>query len=71
MIDCFCSGYQEALQKEAFEALQLQKDTKHQRLTNQIDLIEQELAQLSLIEVEQRHLRSTTRAVRKWLADSD
>ena len=45
------------MQKEAFEALQLQKDKKHARITGQIELIQNELAQLSLLEVEQRDLK--------------
>lgn len=48
---------QEQLQKEAFEALQLQKDTKHQRITSQIALIEDELAQLTVVEIERRGFR--------------
>ncbi|CAH1786507.1 unnamed protein product [Owenia fusiformis] len=48
---------QEKLQKAAFEALQMSKDAKHKRVTEQIDLIEQELAQLSLVEVERRRMK--------------
>jgi E3 ubiquitin-protein ligase LRSAM1 len=44
------------LQKEAFEALQIQKDARHQRIAGQIELIEQELAQLTALEVEHRQL---------------
>ncbi len=54
---------QESIQKEAFEALQLQKDAKHNRLTGQISLIEQELAQLTLLEVEQREHRLESQQV--------
>jgi len=35
--------------------LQQQKDVRHQRITGQIQLIEQELAQLTMLEVEQKH----------------
>lgn len=48
---------QDQLQKEAFEALQLQKDTKHQRITSQIALIEDELAALTVVEIDRRELR--------------
>ncbi|KAL5012900.1 hypothetical protein ScPMuIL_011451 [Solemya velum] len=48
---------QEQLQKEAFEALQLQKDAKHNRISNQIALVEEELAELTLVEIEKRSLR--------------
>lgn len=48
---------QEQLQKEAFEALQLQKDTKTQRIASQIALIEDELAQLTVVELERREFR--------------
>ena len=64
---------QEKLQKEAFETLMLQKDAKTQRITSQIELIEQELAQLTLLEVEQRDMRLDTQMVqndgfsRLWL----
>ncbi len=55
---------QENLQKEAFEALQLQKDAKTQRITSQIAMIEQELIQLTMLEVEQRDMRLDTQVVR-------
>ncbi|XP_041368128.1 E3 ubiquitin-protein ligase LRSAM1-like isoform X2 [Gigantopelta aegis] len=48
---------QELLQKEAFEVLQLQKDDRHKRITSQIDLIQQQLQQLTLIEIEKKALR--------------
>ncbi|KAK6196049.1 hypothetical protein SNE40_001348 [Patella caerulea] len=51
---------QDELQKQAFEVLQLQKDAKHQRITSEIELIEQELAELSRIERERRDLRAET-----------
>ncbi|KAI8483832.1 E3 ubiquitin-protein ligase lrsam1 [Branchiostoma belcheri] len=47
----------EEFQKKAFEALQLEKDTKHSRITGQIALIEQELVQLTVVEMEKRALR--------------
>ena len=57
---------QEKLQKEAFETLMLQKDAKTQRITSQIELIEQELAQLTLLEVEQRDMRLDTQMVQNY-----
>ena len=48
---------QERLQKEAFEALQQQKDAKHRRIRSQIGLIEQQLSQLTQLEIEQRDLK--------------
>lgn len=48
---------QEQLQREAFEALQLQKDTKHQRISSQIALIQEELMGLTAVEIEKRSLR--------------
>ena len=44
----------------------LQKDAKTQRITSQIELIEQELAQLTLLEVEQRDMRLDTQMVRNY-----
>ncbi|OWF52585.1 E3 ubiquitin-protein ligase LRSAM1-like [Mizuhopecten yessoensis] len=46
------------LQREAFEALQLQKDTKHQRISTQIALIQEELMNLTAVEIEKRSLRT-------------
>ncbi|XP_033732703.1 E3 ubiquitin-protein ligase LRSAM1-like [Pecten maximus] len=48
---------QEQLQRGAFEALQLQKDTKHQRISRQIALIQEELIGLTAVEIEKRALR--------------
>ncbi|KAK2150814.1 hypothetical protein LSH36_387g02057 [Paralvinella palmiformis] len=45
---------EEKLQKEAFESLQLKKDSKHTRIKAQINMIYQELAGLTAIEREQR-----------------
>ena len=39
---------------EAFAVLQYQKDFRHKRITSQILLIEQELAELTFMELEQR-----------------
>ncbi|ELT97818.1 hypothetical protein CAPTEDRAFT_217214 [Capitella teleta] len=50
------SQTQEDLQKEAFEVLQIQKDARHKRIAGQIDLIEQELAQLTALEISHRQL---------------
>ena len=54
---------QEAVQKEAFEALQCQKDARHKRVTGQIRLIQQELAELTLLEMEQRSIKLNTQMV--------
>ncbi|XP_060069768.1 E3 ubiquitin-protein ligase LRSAM1-like [Ylistrum balloti] len=48
---------QEQLQREAFEVLQLQKDTKHQRISGQIALIQEELMSLTAVEMEKRSMR--------------
>ena len=57
---------QEELQKEAFEALQCQKDARHKRMTSQISLIECELAELTMLEIEQRDMRLDTQMVRNY-----
>lgn len=49
---------QEQLQRDAFEALLLQKDAKHQRITNQIALIQEELSNLTVVEIERREFRA-------------
>lgn len=54
---------QEELQKEAFEALQCQKDARHRRIRSQISLIERELAELTMLEIEQRDMRLDTQMV--------
>ena len=56
---------QERLQKSAFEALQCQRDARHRRLTGHIGLIQQQLAQLSTLEVEQRQLKVNATMVRQ------
>ncbi|KAJ8300947.1 hypothetical protein KUTeg_022466, partial [Tegillarca granosa] len=48
---------QEELQRGAFEALQLQKDTKNQRITQQIALIQDELASLTAVERQKKDLK--------------
>ncbi|KAL4219600.1 E3 ubiquitin-protein ligase lrsam1 [Mactra antiquata] len=48
---------QEQLQRDAFEALLLQKDVKHQRISSQIALIEDELASLTVVEIEKREYK--------------
>lgn len=50
--------FQEQLQRDAFEALLLQKDAKHQRITNQIALIQEELSNLTVVEIERREFRA-------------
>lgn len=47
---------EEQIQKAAFEALQLQKDSVHAYIRNQIKLIEAELLQLTKLEVKRRNL---------------
>ena len=47
--------------------LQCQKDARHQRVTSQIALIEQELTELTILEMEQRQLRLDTQMVFQWL----
>lgn len=47
---------EEEMQKAAFEALQLQKDSVHGYIRNQIKLIEAELMQLTKLEVKKRDL---------------
>lgn len=49
---------QDQLQREAFEALQFQKDAKIQRITSQIGLIQEELMGLTVLEMEKRALRT-------------
>uniref|UniRef100_A0A8C4QHW7 Leucine-rich repeat and death domain-containing protein 1 n=1 Tax=Eptatretus burgeri TaxID=7764 RepID=A0A8C4QHW7_EPTBU len=44
----------EEVQKKAFEALQLQKDTWHSKLREQIMLVERQLIQLSKLEMERK-----------------
>ncbi|XP_055009333.1 E3 ubiquitin-protein ligase LRSAM1 isoform X2 [Boleophthalmus pectinirostris] len=47
---------EEEMQKAAFQALQLQKDSVHGYIRNQITLIEAELMQLTKLEVKRRNL---------------
>lgn len=49
---------QEEFQRDAFEALQLQKDAKTQRITQQINMIEEELAGLTLVELQRKEERT-------------
>uniref|UniRef100_A0A673KDL9 E3 ubiquitin-protein ligase LRSAM1-like n=1 Tax=Sinocyclocheilus rhinocerous TaxID=307959 RepID=A0A673KDL9_9TELE len=58
---------QEEMQKAAFEALQLQKDSVHAYIRNQIKLIEAELMQLTKLEVKRRNL--DTENLQEVLAD--
>jgi len=72
VIQWSCLLLQEELQKEAFEALQCQKDARHKRITSQISLIEQELAELTMLEIEQRDMRLDTQIVStSWIAHDD
>ncbi|XP_016409014.1 E3 ubiquitin-protein ligase LRSAM1-like [Sinocyclocheilus rhinocerous] len=57
----------EEMQKAAFEALQLQKDSVHAYIRNQIKLIEAELMQLTKLEVKRRNL--DTENLQEVLAD--
>lgn len=50
--------FQEEFQRDAFEALQLQKDAKTQRITQQINMIEEELAGLTLVELQRKDERT-------------
>lgn len=49
---------EEEMQKAAFQALQLQKDAVHNYIRNQIKLIEDELKQLTKLEIKRRNLDS-------------
>ncbi|XP_064648999.1 E3 ubiquitin-protein ligase LRSAM1-like [Lineus longissimus] len=51
---------EERLQREAFECLQMQKDAKHQRITHQIEIIQEELSQLTVVEIERREVKLDT-----------
>ncbi|XP_035217459.1 E3 ubiquitin-protein ligase LRSAM1-like isoform X4 [Stegodyphus dumicola] len=48
---------EEQYQKEAFKALQLQKDLQHQEIIHQIYLIEKELANLTMAEVKKKDFK--------------
>ncbi|XP_014664831.1 PREDICTED: E3 ubiquitin-protein ligase LRSAM1-like isoform X2 [Priapulus caudatus] len=48
---------QEEFQREAFEALQMQKDAKHTRLSNEIALVMNELEQMSMLEVKNQEMK--------------
>ena len=54
---------QEALQKQAVEALMLSRDAKHSRITEQIVAIEAELTRLSVVEIAQRMLQADLETV--------
>ncbi|XP_067294780.1 E3 ubiquitin-protein ligase LRSAM1 isoform X2 [Pseudorasbora parva] len=58
---------EEEMQKAAFETLQLQKDSVHAYIRNQIKLIEAELLQLTKLEVKRRNL--DTENLQEVLAD--
>ncbi|KAG7476807.1 hypothetical protein MATL_G00086770 [Megalops atlanticus] len=58
---------EEEMQKAAFEALQLQRDSMHGFIRNQIRLIEDELMQLTKLEVKRRNL--DTENLQEVLAD--
>ena len=55
------------LQKQAFKVLLTEKDLKHQRIRNQILLVEQELSRLSQVEMEQRKMKIDSNMVCKRL----
>ncbi|XP_041049839.1 E3 ubiquitin-protein ligase LRSAM1 isoform X3 [Carcharodon carcharias] len=62
------------MQKVAFEALQVKKDSKHTRIRDQIKLIENELMQLTQIELDRReidteNLQGTLMEERQALSD--
>lgn len=48
---------EEFAQMEAFHVLQLQTDDKHKRITNQLELLERELQELSFLEMERKQER--------------
>lgn len=47
----------ENAQKEAIEALLLQRDAKTNRINKEIELIQSELAQISILEMKNRDLK--------------
>ncbi|XP_061189417.1 E3 ubiquitin-protein ligase LRSAM1-like [Saccostrea echinata] len=49
---------QEEFQRDAFEALQIQKDIKSQRIAQQINMIEEELASLTRVEIQRKEERT-------------
>lgn len=51
------------MQKQAFQALQMARDAKHSRISNQIVLIEAELAQLTVVEIDRKSMRLETEKV--------
>lgn len=51
---------EEQFQKQAFEALQLQKDMQHNEIAQQILLIEKELAKLTAAEIKKKDLKIDT-----------
>ena len=57
---------QEEFQKDAFEALQLQKDAKTQRIFQQINMIEEELASLTLVELQRKEERTDDEIVSRY-----
>ena len=58
-----CNKFQEQAQKDAFEVLQFQKDARNQRITEQIQMIEEELYNLTVVELERRHMKANLEAV--------
>lgn len=54
--------HQEKAQRDAFEALQFQKDARNQRITEQIAMVEEELYNLTVIELEKRHMKAKIEA---------
>ena len=54
--------HQEQAQKDAFEVLQFQKDARNQRITEQIQMIEEELYNLTVVELERRHMKANLEA---------
>ncbi|XP_075416876.1 E3 ubiquitin-protein ligase LRSAM1 isoform X2 [Tenrec ecaudatus] len=56
-----------AMQKAAFEALQVKKDMMHRQIRNQIKLIETELLQLTQLELKRRSL--DTEALQEMIAE--
>ena len=51
--------------------MQCQKDARHKRITSQISLIECELAELTMLEIEQRDMQLDMQMVRPVSASVD
>ncbi|XP_071507067.1 E3 ubiquitin-protein ligase LRSAM1-like [Diadema antillarum] len=54
---------EEEFQRQAFETLLINKDTQHKRLTDTIYLIQQQLAEVTLAEIEKRNMKADAATV--------